>query len=161
MGARRPKSVVTKRSFDGRGIELIENSQRQQDCHKALQDFVFYQAAAVEGPAFCRRFRSCAKDISFSLLKEEQVENFRQQKFRPISDTELATAWSDPHWISKFPPIMTVSQAAALLQISKATLYDWSSRKLLADCSRRCGKHLRFLRDRLVRFYFERGIQPK
>lgn len=151
----------TKRSFDGRGIELTESSQRQLDCRKALQSLVFYRAAADEESRFVGVSGVVRRTFPFHELKEDRVETSRQQKFRPITDTELATAWSDPHWACKFPPILTVNQAAELLQIPKATVYDWSARKLLTDCSRRCGKHLRFFRDRLIRFYFERGIASK
>ena len=59
----------------------------------------------------------------------------------------------------QFPPILTVDQAADLMQVPKATIYDWSSRGLLKNCSRRVGKHLRILRDRFVKQSFEHGIQ--
>ena len=52
------------------------------------------------------------------------------------------------------PPVLTVDEAAALLRIPKATLYDWRSRGLLSGCCRKVGKHLRFFRDRLIQQVF-------
>jgi excisionase family DNA binding protein len=56
------------------------------------------------------------------------------------------------------PPVLTVDEAAALLRIPKATLYDWRSRGLLSGCCRKVGKHLRFFRDRLIQQAFNYGI---
>lgn len=79
--------------------------------------------------------------------------------FPPISPAELGAVWADSNWATKFPPILSVEQAAELMQVPKATIYDWSSRGLLRGCSRKVGKHLRFFRDRFVRFVFEGGLQ--
>lgn len=64
----------------------------------------------------------------------------------------------DPNLASRFPPVLTTDQAAELLQVPKATLYDWSSRGLLKGCARKVGKHLRFFRDRLLLKIFNEGI---
>jgi excisionase family DNA binding protein len=80
------------------------------------------------------------------------------REFPDFRDSELSGAWSDPLWTSKFPPVLTVNQAAELLQVPKATVYDWSSRGLLKGCSRRMGKHLRFWRDRLLKHVFQNGV---
>jgi excisionase family DNA binding protein len=58
--------------------------------------------------------------------------------------------FADSYWASRFPPILSVDQAAELLQVPKQTIYDWSSRGLLEGCKLRVGKHLRLLRDQLV-----------
>jgi len=75
-----------------------------------------------------------------------------------LTASELAAAFSDPAIAAKFPPVLTTDQAAALLQKSPATLYDWHSRGLLRGCCRRVGRHLRFFRDRLVLQAFNEGI---
>ena len=75
-----------------------------------------------------------------------------------LSDAELAHAFSDPTWSQRFPPVLTVDQAAELLTVPKATIYDWSSRGLLQDCARRVGKYLRFFRDRLLKQIFNKGL---
>jgi excisionase family DNA binding protein len=67
-----------------------------------------------------------------------------------LTPKEVAAAFSDSAWANRFPPILTVEQAAELLQVPKGTIYDWSSRGLLMGCARRMGKHLRFMRDRLI-----------
>ncbi|MDZ4683444.1 MAG: helix-turn-helix domain-containing protein [Planctomycetaceae bacterium] len=67
-----------------------------------------------------------------------------------LASAEIAAAFNDTDWGTRFPPVLTVEQAAELLQVPKATIYDWSSRKLLGGCARRVGKHLRIFRDRLL-----------
>jgi len=75
-----------------------------------------------------------------------------------LNSREIAAAFSDPHWAAAYPPVLSVEQAASLLQLPKGTLYDWSSRGLLKGCSRRVGKHLRLFRDRLLLQVFNEGL---
>jgi hypothetical protein len=72
-----------------------------------------------------------------------------------IDNSELGTMFVDPIWAGKFPPLLSVETAAELADVSKATIYDWSSRGLLDKCAKRQGKRLRILRDRFVQFLFE------
>ncbi len=67
----------------------------------------------------------------------------------PLTPGELAAAID----VQKFPPILTVHQAAELLQISHHTLYRAVSQGKYRDAVRR-GKPLRFWRDRLVIAFF-------
>lgn len=67
-----------------------------------------------------------------------------------LSDQEIAAPFLIPEIGKEYPPILTVDQVATLLQIPKATVYDWSSRGRFRGCSRRLGKRLRFWRDRLI-----------
>ena len=78
-----------------------------------------------------------------------------------LTDSELDQAFSSSHWGERFPPILTIDQAAELLSIPKGTLYDWSSRGLLRDCARRVGKHHRFARDRLLKKVFNEGFHDE
>jgi excisionase family DNA binding protein len=75
-----------------------------------------------------------------------------------LTKTEIAAAFADAHWARLYPPILSVEQAASMLQVPKATLYDWSSRGLLSGCGRRVGKHLRLFRDRLIQKLFNEGL---
>lgn len=75
-----------------------------------------------------------------------------------LTAQEVAKAFLDPVWASKFPPILSVEQAAQLFQVPVGTIYAWSSRGLLKGCCRRVGKHLRFFRDRLVLHVMNEGI---
>jgi excisionase family DNA binding protein len=78
-----------------------------------------------------------------------------------LSAKEIAAAFSDPHWATRFPPILSVDQAAELLQVPKQTVYDWRSRGLLSGCCRKVGKHLRFFRDRLLlKLFNEETLRP-
>lgn len=75
-----------------------------------------------------------------------------------LSDAEISASFADPLWGGRFPPVLTIDQAAELLQLPKATLYDWRSRGLLGKCSRKVGKYVRFYRDRLVKNIFNEGL---
>ncbi|MEI6236848.1 MAG: helix-turn-helix domain-containing protein [Planctomycetota bacterium] len=55
---------------------------------------------------------------------------------------------------SGYPPILSVDQAAALLQISTKTIYEWSSQGRLSACARKRGKRLLILRDRFIEELF-------
>ncbi len=55
---------------------------------------------------------------------------------------------------NKWSPVLTTDEAAELLRVSKSTLYEWNRRGRLKGCSRKRGKHLRFLRDRLIQTFF-------
>ncbi len=71
---------------------------------------------------------------------------------------EVTSAFADVNWAHRFPPVLSVDQAAELVQVPKSTIYDWSSRGLLRGCSRRAGKYLRLFRDRLLLRLFNEGI---
>jgi len=71
---------------------------------------------------------------------------------------EVAQAFEDPHWSQRFPPLLTVDEAEELVNVPKATIYDWSSRGLLSDCAFRVGKYLRIWRDSFLKLISEGGI---
>jgi excisionase family DNA binding protein len=75
-----------------------------------------------------------------------------------LTTKEIASAFSDPLWAQRFPPLMTVEQAADLLQVPKATVYDWRSRGLLKKCSRKVGRYVRFWRDSLIILVLNEGL---
>ena len=83
----------------------------------------------------------------------------RISDFPPFTDAELAAAFSDIESSRRFPPVLSVVQAADLLQVPVATIHDWSSRGLLIRCSRKIGKHLRISRDRFLQQAFN-NFQP-
>lgn len=76
-----------------------------------------------------------------------------------LTAQDVANAFADPLWAAKFPPVLTIGQAAELLQVPKQTLYDWNSRGLLRGCCRKTGKHLRFFRDKFLYFVFNEGLE--
>ena len=75
-----------------------------------------------------------------------------------ISKEEITASFAAGNWGDRFPPILTVDQAAELLHVPKATLYAWRSQGRLKGCSQKLGKHLRFFRDRLVQSTLNDGI---
>lgn len=75
-----------------------------------------------------------------------------------ISKEEIAATFAAGEWSTRYPPILTVDQAAELLSIPKATLYAWKSQGKLKGCCQKLGKHLRFYRDRFVQTVMNEGI---
>jgi excisionase family DNA binding protein len=71
-----------------------------------------------------------------------------------LTNTEVAKAFADPALAAKFGPILTIEDAAQLLQVPVETVRGWRSRGLLDACSHRVGRHVRFWRDRLVLWAF-------
>jgi len=75
-----------------------------------------------------------------------------------LTAQEVRASFQSETDAGRFPPVLSVDQAAELLLVPKATIYDWRSRGLLNGCSRRLGKHVRFFRDRLILHVFNEGI---
>ena len=75
-----------------------------------------------------------------------------------LTDREISRCFSDPAIAAKFPPVMTIAQAAELLVVPLGTVRDWRSRGLLSNCSRRVGREVRFFRDRLISQIFNNGL---
>lgn len=76
-----------------------------------------------------------------------------------ISIEKVRAMFADEASHNEFPPILSVQQAARLMQVPIGTIYDWRSRGLLDHCARRVGKHLRIFRDRFVQNAFTKGVR--
>ena len=74
------------------------------------------------------------------------------QKNNPAesSISEILAAFEDSCWEEKYPPILTVDQAAELASVPKKTIYEWSSRGLLDELANRFGRRLRINRNRFI-----------
>ena len=75
-----------------------------------------------------------------------------------LTDREIAACFSEPAWAERFPPVLSIERAAALLDVPVGTLRDWRSRGLLRGCCRRAGKRVLFFRDRLLKLIFNEGL---
>jgi excisionase family DNA binding protein len=75
-----------------------------------------------------------------------------------LTDKEISASFAAPVWAERFPPVLSIDQAADLLQVPVQTIYQWRSRGLLGTCCRKVGKHLRFYRDRLITKVFNEGL---
>lgn len=78
-----------------------------------------------------------------------------------LTDKEITQMFPEGIYADRFPPIMSLEEAADLLQVPKDTLRDWRSRGLLSGCCRKIGKHLRFFRDRLIKKVFNDGLRSE
>ena len=58
-------------------------------------------------------------------------------------------------YASRFPPLITVGQAAEISHRKIQTIYDWSSRGVLDGCKARRGGILLLVRDGFVRFLLD------
>ena len=46
----------------------------------------------------------------------------RQDGDLKFTKAKIAAAFADPHWAAMYPPVLSVDQAAHLLQVPKATI---------------------------------------
>lgn len=76
-----------------------------------------------------------------------------------LNGREISAPFKEGVYAEKFPPILTIEQAAELVQIPVGTLRDWRSRGLLDDCCTKAGKHIRFHRDRFMKLIFNDGLR--
>ena len=72
---------------------------------------------------------------------------------RKLSKAEIQQAFADISG-AQFPPILTVTQLAALLHISVKTVYDWIAKGRLDGVFRKRGKHHLIWRDRALELLF-------
>ena len=72
---------------------------------------------------------------------------------RKLSKAEIQKAFADGPG-AQFPPILDIEQLAALLRISKSTLYEWIQKGRLDGAFRRRGKHHLIWRDRAIEIIF-------
>lgn len=75
-----------------------------------------------------------------------------------LTDAEIAAWFSDPIWVKRFGPILGLKDAAELVGVPANTMRDWRSLGLLRGCCRRVGKHVLFVRDRLLKRVFNEGL---
>jgi hypothetical protein len=75
-----------------------------------------------------------------------------------LTDKEVSAMFSDPVWAAKFPPFLTVQEAAELARVPVQTIYAWSSQGLLKECSKRAGKRLLILRNKFVQKIICEGL---
>ena len=78
-----------------------------------------------------------------------------------LTPDEVKKDFLDPAWAGKYPPILTLTEAAELVRLPRATLESWRSRRLLGTCSVKTGKHVRIHRDRFVLWFFNQGIHGR
>jgi hypothetical protein len=83
----------------------------------------------------------------------------RQRDSLKLTAQEIQRAFEHHVWAEKFPPVLSVAQAAELAQVPIGTLYTWSSQGRLQSCAARAGKHLRIWRDGFIETIFNQGIQ--
>jgi hypothetical protein len=75
-----------------------------------------------------------------------------------LTDREIHAAFTADPWAERFPPVLSLAQAADLLQVPMATIYAWSSRGYFKGCARHVGKHVRIFRDRLLQKIFNESL---
>ena len=82
-----------------------------------------------------------------------------QKESLKLTDREIAAMFTHPVDSERYHPVLTLEQASALLQVPVGTLRDWRSRGYLTGCCHKVGKHVRILRDRLIRKVFVEGLR--
>ena len=72
---------------------------------------------------------------------------------RKLSKAEIQQAFAEGTG-AQFPPILSVAQLAALLQLSVKTVYEWIAKGRLDGAFRKRGKHHLIWRDRAIEILF-------
>jgi hypothetical protein len=72
-----------------------------------------------------------------------------------LSPREIEAAFGSETLRELYPPILDVQQVAALLRLSKKTVYYWAQTGRFDGAFRKRGKHLLFWRDRVVKKIFD------
>ena len=75
-----------------------------------------------------------------------------------LKQREVIQAFANAPCSERFPPLLTIDQAAELLHVPVATIYAWRSQGGMHRSCRKVGKHLRFFRGRLVLTVFNDGV---
>lgn len=70
-----------------------------------------------------------------------------------LTKREIAAAFGDKAG-GDFPPILTMEQVSAMLQVPMSTLKQWKTEGRFDGCFRRVGKRGRWFRDRVIDKYF-------
>src|SRR4051812_48979829 len=73
-----------------------------------------------------------------------------------LTPEEIAAAFGDEPWRSRFPPVLTLKQFAELFQVSTRTAKSWIANGDFDGATTRMGKHRRVWRDRALRSAFGR-----
>ncbi|MGY8771742.1 MAG: helix-turn-helix domain-containing protein [Planctomycetales bacterium] len=73
-----------------------------------------------------------------------------------LSEAEIQKLFDGGAWANR--PFLTLTEVTELLSIPKGTIYDWRSRGLLDNCSRKVGKQVLFVRDHLIQEIFNQGL---
>ena len=77
---------------------------------------------------------------------------------KKLTQAEIRAAFDAETIGELYPPILDVVQLANLLQLSKSTIYQWTSQGKLDFAMPVRGRKPRFWRDRIVSWFFgERG----
>ena len=63
-------------------------------------------------------------------------------------------------YAKEYPALINVTQAAAIAQVAKGTIHDWSHQQRLDEIKTRVGRELRLDRDGFVRFLLGPGQRP-
>jgi excisionase family DNA binding protein len=75
-----------------------------------------------------------------------------------LTSNEIKSLFDDPDWKSKYPPLLTVCQAAELAGVSKHTVYGWLSQGLLDDCRSKTRRPVQIHRGKYLEIIFNRGV---
>jgi excisionase family DNA binding protein len=74
-------------------------------------------------------------------------------RVRKLSKDEIQQAFAGPD-AARFPPILTPTQLAEVVQLSVKTIYEWIRQGRLDGAFRKRGKHVLIWRDRALDLLF-------
>jgi excisionase family DNA binding protein len=81
------------------------------------------------------------------------MESPASTRQRKLTGTEIQHAFANADGV-RFGPILTPSQLASLLQVSRKTIYEWLAKGRFDGAYRKRGKHVLLWRDRIMDILF-------
>lgn len=72
-----------------------------------------------------------------------------------LTEAEIQQCLAAEPWCARFPPVLTIDQAAELLQVPVPTIRKWHFCGMLKHCTSMRGKEIRLYRDRVIRWFFD------
>ena len=83
------------------------------------------------------------------------TKNKRKGISGKLTAEEVRQIFEDEGGAGRFPPFLTLAQAAELARVPVKTVQDWRYKGLLSGCSAKGGKRVRVLRDRFLQWLFQ------
>jgi hypothetical protein len=115
------------------------------------------QDIALSRSFSCRNFPLILTDHGDS--RYTRRNSMKRKNRLGLSRDEIEALFNNPQFANEYPLILNTEQVAKLLQLPIATIYQMSSQGYFATCAKRVGKHLRFVRTRLLQAIFN-DLQP-
>jgi hypothetical protein len=89
------------------------------------------------------------------LLIEPCIKQGNSRHTPFLTREEVDSAFAHALWAERYPAVLTLRNAAELVQLPESTIRDWRSRQLLRPCSVNVGRQVRIYRNEYLQLLFK------